>query len=66
LRIVAFKPPQGFDFVTAYDDITVSLDSTWFSVLPACAVADGIDLRVAYVQCDPSKAETFLGSTYIM
>jgi hypothetical protein len=44
----------------------VSPDSTWFSVLPARAVADGIDLRVAYVHFDPSKATAFLAATYIM
>jgi hypothetical protein len=44
-RIIAFKPAHGFDFVTVYDDITVSPDSTWFSVLPARTVAEGIALR---------------------
>jgi hypothetical protein len=65
-KIVPFKPAQGFGFVTIYDDITVSPDSAWFSVVPAYAAADGIDLRVAYVQFDPAQAETYLAATYIM
>jgi hypothetical protein len=65
-EFLAFKPAQGFAFVTTYRDITVSPGSTWFSVLPAHAAADGIDLRVAYVQFDPAKAKTYLAATYIM
>lgn len=63
-KIIAFKPPRGFDFTTSYGDITVSPKAAWFSVLPAPEGPDGIDLRVAYADFEPSKAEAFLTATY--
>lgn len=65
-KAVAFKPPQGFEFVTSYEDITVAPDATWFKPIESKDEWDGIDIRVAYSHFEENRRRQFEAATYIM
>jgi hypothetical protein len=64
-RFIAFKPAQGFDFVTEYAGLTVSPKATWFMPLESRANPEALGLRVAYAHFKKSKEKTYLAATYV-
>jgi hypothetical protein len=64
-EVVAFKPPQGFSFVTEYEDIIVAPEATWFLPLFSASNPQSLGLRVAYAHFESAKERQFLSATYI-
>ncbi len=65
-QIVAFKQPQGFEFVTRYEDIVVAPESTWFLPLNLEENPQLLGLRLAFAHFESSKESQFLAAAYIM
>ena len=65
-RFIAFKPAQGFDFVTEYEGVTISPKATWFMPLESRANPEALGLRVAYSHFEKSKEKRYLAATYVV
>ncbi len=65
-EFIAFKPAQGFDFVTSYEGLNFAPAATWFLPLVSREDPDFLGLRVAFAHFDPKNKETFLAAAYIM
>lgn len=65
-RFIAFKPAQGFDFVTEYAGLTVSPKATWFMPLESRANPEALGLRIAHSHFEKSKEKTYLAATYLI
>jgi hypothetical protein len=65
-KVFAFKQPQGFAFVTNYNDVTVAPSATWFMPLLKAGDSSSMGLRAAYSHYDARKHQAFLTATYIM
>ena len=65
-KAVAFKPRQGFEFVTSYEDITVAPDAAWFMPVESKNEWEGIDICVAYSHFEEKRRRQFEAATYVM
>lgn len=65
-RFIAFKPPQGFDFDTHYEGITLSPKATWYMPLRAAEDPGDLGLRIGYAHYNPKRQQAFLAGTFIM
>ena len=64
--VIAFKPAQGFDFVTRYADLTFAPEATWFLPLSLEDDADALGLRVAYAHYEATNEHVFRAATFLM
>lgn len=65
-EFIAFKPAQGFDFVTEYEGVTVAPEATWFLPLQSSSDPKSFGIRVGYAHYESAKRSVFLAATYIM
>ncbi|MBS0416184.1 MAG: hypothetical protein JSR66_00615 [Proteobacteria bacterium] len=65
-QVVAFKQPQGFDFVTHYEDIVVAPAATWFLPLFAEKDPGSLGLRIAFAHFEQKKKRQFLAAAHVM
>ncbi len=64
--IIAFKPAQGFAFVTEYAGLRFSPEATWFLPLASKSEPDAFGLRVAYAHYDKALDNEFVAGTFLM
>jgi len=64
--VVSFKQPQGFDFTTEYEDITVAPAATWFLPLDSQQQPELLGLRLAFAHFETSRQRQFLAAAYVM
>jgi hypothetical protein len=65
-EVVAFKPPQGFAFVTEYEDIILAPEATWFLPLFSASKPQSLGLRVAFAHFETAKERQFMSAAYLM
>lgn len=65
-RIVAFKPPQGFAFVTSYQGLELDPGQCWFQPLYSAEEPGRLALRVGVPDFDPDKQKEIRTGLYIV
>jgi len=65
-KIIAFKPPMGFDFSIEYNGLVFDPAKTWFQPLELENRPLELGLRVCYPDYDEEQNEDFIGGTFLM
>jgi hypothetical protein len=65
-KFIAFKPPQGFEFTTTYEDLHVDPAKSWFLPLDSASDPKSLGLRVAVADFNESKAKAFTTAVYLV
>jgi hypothetical protein len=65
-QVVAFKQPQGFEFVAHYEDIVVAPEATWFLPLFSQEDPESLGLRLAFAHFEQKKKRQFLAAAYVL
>jgi hypothetical protein len=58
-KFIAFKPPQGFEFTTTYEDVHVDPAKSWFLPLDSASDPKSLGLRVAVANFNENKVKAF-------
>lgn len=64
--VVSFKQPQGFEFITEYEDIVVAPGATWFLPLTSKPQPELLGLRLAFAHFSSAQQRQFLAAAYVM
>jgi hypothetical protein len=65
-KFIAFKPPQGFEFTTTYEDVHVDPAQCWFLPLDSSSDPKSLGLRVAVADFNENKAKAFTTAVYLV
>jgi hypothetical protein len=65
-RIIAFKPPMGFDFKIRYRDIEFDPSRIWFLPMQSATRPADLGLMVSYADYDASKKQIYLAGTQLL
>jgi hypothetical protein len=65
-QVVAFKPPQGFDFVTRFEGMEFDPADCWFLPLTSSKDPARIALRVGLPGFDPARSAVIESGLYIV
>ena len=64
--VVAFKPPQGFDFVTSYEGLEIVPGQCWFLPLTSASEPGRLALRVGVPGYTAELSETIETALYLV
>jgi hypothetical protein len=65
-KIIAFKPPMGFEFSIEYNGLVFEPSKTWFQPLELESRPLELGIRVCYSDFDEERNEDFIGGTFLM
>lgn len=58
-KVIAFKPKQGFAFVSTYEGVRIDPKECWFLPLESKKDPNALALRIACPDFDPARRNTF-------
>jgi hypothetical protein len=65
-QFIAFKPAQGFEFTTEYNDISIKPTECWFLPLVSASQPKAIGLRIGIPGYEMSLAKAYLSACHIV